>query len=408
MLEPAGRNTAPAVALAALQVARSHGRDALLLVLPADHLIRDQAPSRAAVARRLQLARDGLPGHLRHPPDASRNRLRLHRSAASRLARHRAGCKVVALRREADARRAAGLPAQPATSSGTPACSASAPARCSTSCALHAPEVLQGAPGVLGGMASSTGRRHAGDSGRAVRRGAPSISIDYALMEQLRPRRRRARHASAGTTSAPGRRSASWSRPTRDSNRAHRRRHLRRQPQQLHPERGPPGRRARRRRPDHRRHAGRAAGGADQTTRRTCKQGRRSELKSRGHEAFKLHRTVRGPGAPTPCSRTATGFKIKRIVVKPGASLSLQMHHHRSEHWIVVHGMARVVNGEQELLPAHQRVHLHPGRASPPAGEPGPARPGDDRGAERGLPGRGRHRAVRGYLRARVTLPLTN
>jgi mannose-1-phosphate guanylyltransferase/mannose-6-phosphate isomerase len=44
------------------------------------------------------------------------------------------------------------------------------------------------------------------------------------------------------------------------------------------------------------------------------------------------------------------GFKIKRIEVKPGASLSLQMHHHRSEHWIVVRGMAKVVNGDLELF----------------------------------------------------------
>jgi mannose-1-phosphate guanylyltransferase/mannose-6-phosphate isomerase len=43
-------------------------------------------------------------------------------------------------------------------------------------------------------------------------------------------------------------------------------------------------------------------------------------------------------------------FKIKRIVVKPGGRLSLQMHHHRSEHWVVVSGMAKVVNGEQELF----------------------------------------------------------
>jgi mannose-1-phosphate guanylyltransferase / mannose-6-phosphate isomerase len=43
-------------------------------------------------------------------------------------------------------------------------------------------------------------------------------------------------------------------------------------------------------------------------------------------------------------------FKIKRIMVKPGESLSLQMHHHRSEHWIVVSGTARVVNGEREIL----------------------------------------------------------
>ena len=44
------------------------------------------------------------------------------------------------------------------------------------------------------------------------------------------------------------------------------------------------------------------------------------------------------------------GYKIKRIEVKPGHRLSLQMHHHRSEHWIVVSGTARVVCGEAEML----------------------------------------------------------
>ncbi len=44
------------------------------------------------------------------------------------------------------------------------------------------------------------------------------------------------------------------------------------------------------------------------------------------------------------------GYKIKRIEVKPGHRLSLQMHHHRSEHWIVVSGTARVVCGEKEVL----------------------------------------------------------
>jgi mannose-6-phosphate isomerase-like protein (cupin superfamily) len=43
-------------------------------------------------------------------------------------------------------------------------------------------------------------------------------------------------------------------------------------------------------------------------------------------------------------------FKIKRIVVKPGASLSLQLHHHRSEHWVVVAGMAKIVNAEKETF----------------------------------------------------------
>lgn len=44
------------------------------------------------------------------------------------------------------------------------------------------------------------------------------------------------------------------------------------------------------------------------------------------------------------------GYKIKRIEVKPGHRLSLQMHYHRSEHWIVVSGTAKVTCGDQELI----------------------------------------------------------
>lgn len=43
-------------------------------------------------------------------------------------------------------------------------------------------------------------------------------------------------------------------------------------------------------------------------------------------------------------------YKIKRIVVNPGERLSLQMHHHRSEHWIVVSGTARVTRGDEEYI----------------------------------------------------------
>lgn len=75
-----------------------------------------------------------------------------------------------------------------------------------------------------------------------------------------------------------------------------------------------------------------------------------SRLKAEGHEAHRLHRTVHRPWGTYTVLENGTHFKIKRIEVKPGASLSLQMHHHRSEHWIVVSGMARVVNGEHELF----------------------------------------------------------
>ena len=75
-----------------------------------------------------------------------------------------------------------------------------------------------------------------------------------------------------------------------------------------------------------------------------------SQLKDSGHAAYRLHRTVGRPWGTYTVLEEGSRFKIKRIVVKPGASLSLQMHHHRSEHWIVVSGMAKVVNGERELF----------------------------------------------------------
>jgi len=74
------------------------------------------------------------------------------------------------------------------------------------------------------------------------------------------------------------------------------------------------------------------------------------KLNSRGHEASKIHRTVHRPWGTYTVLEGGARFKIKRIEVKPGASLSLQMHYHRSEHWIVVSGMAKVINGDREIL----------------------------------------------------------
>ena len=75
-----------------------------------------------------------------------------------------------------------------------------------------------------------------------------------------------------------------------------------------------------------------------------------ARLKAQGHDTHKLHRTVHRPWGIYTVLEEGRRFKIKRIEVKPGASLSLQMHHHRSEHWIVVSGMAKAVNGESDLL----------------------------------------------------------
>ena len=71
------------------------------------------------------------------------------------------------------------------------------------------------------------------------------------------------------------------------------------------------------------------------------------ELKARGHDSYKLHKTVARPWGTYTVLEEGPGFKIKRIEVKPGASLSLQLHHRRSEHWVVVRGTARVTCGER-------------------------------------------------------------
>ncbi|KWA19573.1 mannose-1-phosphate guanylyltransferase/mannose-6-phosphate isomerase [Burkholderia territorii] len=74
-----------------------------------------------------------------------------------------------------------------------------------------------------------------------------------------------------------------------------------------------------------------------------------SQLKQSNHDAYRIHRTVHRPWGTYTVLEEGDRFKMKRIVVKPGASLSLQMHHHRSEHWIVVRGCADVVNGERVI-----------------------------------------------------------
>lgn len=62
------------------------------------------------------------------------------------------------------------------------------------------------------------------------------------------------------------------------------------------------------------------------------------------------HRKVSRPWGTYDCVDAGQRFQVKRIVVKPGAVLSLQMHHHRAEHWIVVRGTARITRGDEIVL----------------------------------------------------------
>ena len=73
-------------------------------------------------------------------------------------------------------------------------------------------------------------------------------------------------------------------------------------------------------------------------------------LKAESRTEWEYHREVYRPWGKYDSIDSGERYQAKRITVKPGAKLSVQMHHHRAEHWIVVSGTAKVTNGEQTLL----------------------------------------------------------
>jgi len=75
-----------------------------------------------------------------------------------------------------------------------------------------------------------------------------------------------------------------------------------------------------------------------------------TQLEAQKREEKNLHRKVARPWGWYDSVDEGERFKVKRIQVKPGASLSLQMHHHRAEHWIVVKGTAEITNGDQVIV----------------------------------------------------------
>jgi len=82
-------------------------------------------------------------------------------------------------------------------------------------------------------------------------------------------------------------------------------------------------------------------------------------LKSQDRPEATLHRKAYRPWGTYDCVDQDERFKVKRICVKPGSKLSLQMHHHRAEHWIVVKGTALVTNGDkQQLLTENESTYI--------------------------------------------------
>ena len=75
-----------------------------------------------------------------------------------------------------------------------------------------------------------------------------------------------------------------------------------------------------------------------------------ADLEREGRCEWKLHREVHRPWGKYDSVDRGARHQVKRITVKPGAKLSVQMHHHRAEHWVVVTGSAKVTRGEKTFL----------------------------------------------------------
>ncbi len=87
------------------------------------------------------------------------------------------------------------------------------------------------------------------------------------------------------------------------------------------------------------------------------------QLEKSGRHEYNLHRKVLRPWGWYDCVDKGERFKVKRILVNPGAKLSLQSHRFRAEHWIVVHGKAQITNGNQILiLEENQSIYIPAGK----------------------------------------------
>ncbi len=354
LLEPFGRNTAPAVALAAHLVRARHGDDAVMLVLAADHLIRDQDAFASAVVRAAELARDGKLvtfGITPTLPETGFGYVECGEPIGARAFRVRGFVEKPPL---AKAREflAAG------THVWNSGMFAFTPAALIAACERYAPAVAQAARAAWQPLAAR-GSEAMLEIDAATFATAPDVSIDYAIMEK----------AAANGEVAVVRGDFDWSDvgswqavseltdADADGNRGSGERvAIATRGTFVHSED----------RvvatigvenlvivdtPDavliaHRDHLQRVKEVV-------------VELKARGHETYRLHRTVARPWGTYTVLEEGPGFKIKRIEVKPGGQLSLQLHHRRSEHWVVVRGTARVTAGDRVFdLPAGESTFI--------------------------------------------------
>ncbi|MBT8048968.1 MAG: mannose-1-phosphate guanylyltransferase/mannose-6-phosphate isomerase [Xanthomonadales bacterium] len=341
LLEPIGRNTAPAIALAAHYVRESAGPDALMLVLPADHLIRDLTRFEAAVNDARELAGRGyLVTFGIFPTHAETGYGYIRRGQAISGS---AGHEVAAFVEKPDEQTALAYveSGEYGWNSGMFCFAAGAYLD-----ALH-----QHAPAIAQCVAECWGSMESGEQPMEIPlelfSTCPSMSIDYAVMEKA-------------TNCAVVGGDFGWSdigswkamselyESDEAGNRIHGKAVMVESTNCFV-------------RGENRLVAavgidnlviidtGDAILVADQARVQDVKEvvNQLSDLK---HEAAEFHKTVFRPWGSYSILEDAEDCKVKRLVIKPGHVLSLQMHHKRAEHWTVIRGTAKVRLGEKEFM----------------------------------------------------------
>jgi len=338
ILEPFGRNTAAAIAAAALHVAATHGEDALMLVLAADHLIADQQAFAAAVDAACALARSGKLVTFGIRPDAPETGYGYIEADGNKVLRFIEKPSLDKAREYLESGRFL-------WNSGMFCFSAAAMLRAMEA---HCPDILAATKACLQQSRVAEGKRFTQLELQAGSfAGVREDSIDYAVMEKssdVAVVPCDIGWSDIGSWTAIGNLTEADAEGNRIEGEV-----------LLHDVSN-----------CYIQSRDRLVGAvgvdnlviidtpdallvADRARAQDVKH-IYAKLKASGHEAHQLHRTVHRPWGSYTVLEDGPRFKIKRIEVKPGASLSLQMHHHRSEHWIVVSGMAKVVNGDKELF----------------------------------------------------------
>ncbi|MBK1888181.1 mannose-1-phosphate guanylyltransferase/mannose-6-phosphate isomerase [Marinobacter sp. DY40_1A1] len=341
ILEPCGRNTAPAIALAALQLCESAGsEDPLMLVLAADHLITDVEAFQDGVKKAVPLAKKGKLvtfGIIPHQPETGYGYI--HRS--TELATDCYSVDGFVEKPDLETAKTYLESGEYLWNSGMFLFGAK---QYLAELELHRPDILSACRAA---MADTSEDLHFVRVSPELFANCPSESVDYAVMEKTN-------HAVVVSLDAGwsdiGSWSALWDVSEKDAN-------------------------------------GNSLSGdviAHQTSNTLVRADSRlvaaigvddlviietndailiahkdkvqdvkavvEQIRNDGRHEHMNHREVYRPWGVYDSIDSGPRYQVKRITVKPGAKLSVQMHHHRAEHWIVVSGTARVTNGEKTYL----------------------------------------------------------